>query len=332
MLRAHKETNRRSHRPLPPTTIMNKHTEMKSGEMTMAVLACGTMGTAILSGVLDCQAAMSRGEVSTDLSASSQAGETFERVPLPRKYIATVGRDSTAKRLVRTFEEAGHTNVEVFKQSNVEAVRKSDLVLLCTKPQRVSEFLSEPGMQEALEGKMVVSIAAGTTIAKIKQCVPLSTKVVRAMPNTPCRIREGMTVISDVKELSHEQRDLLATIFSAVGRCNFLDEKYFDAATALAGSGPAFATLFLEAMADGGVMMGLPRAEALELAAQTMQGAARMVLQSGAHPAVIKDSVTTPGGCTIAGLLQMEDGRVRSTIARTIQTAAEHAAGLGKQN
>ena len=142
MLRAHKETNRRSHRPLPPTTIMNKHTEMKSGEMTMAVLACGTMGTAILSGVLDCQAAMSRGEVSTDLSASSQAGETFERVPLPRKYIATVGRDSTAKRLVRTFEEAGHTNVEVFKQSNVEAVRKSDLVLLCTKPQRCLLYTS----------------------------------------------------------------------------------------------------------------------------------------------------------------------------------------------
>ena len=91
-------------------------------------------------------------------------------------------------------------------------------------------------------------------------------------------------------------------------------------------------TLFLEAMTDGGVMMGLPRAEALELAAQTMQGAARMVLESGSHPAAIKDSVTTPGGCTIAGLLQMEDGRVRSTVARTIQTAAEHAAGLGKSS
>ena len=117
-----------------------------------------------------------------------------------------------------------------------------------------------------------------------------------------------------------------------MGKCNFLDEKYFDAATALAGSGPAFVTLFLEAMTDGGVMMGLPRAEALELAAQTMQGAARMVLESGTHPAAIKDSVTTPGGCTIAGLLQMEDGRVRSTVARTIQTAAEHAAGLGKSS
>lgn len=300
--------------------------------MTMAVLACGTMGTAILSGVLDFQLSMENGDNSKDLAATSQHGESFERVPLPKKYIATVGRDSTAKRLASTFSEAGHSNVEVFQQRNVEAVRRSDIVLLCTKPQRVSEFMSEPGMKEALENKILVSIAAGTTINTIQKVVPPSTKVVRAMPNTPCRIREGMTVISDVKWLTHLERDLIATIFSAVGKCNFLDEKYFDAATALAGSGPAFVTLFLEAMTDGGVMMGLPRAEALELAAQTMQGAARMVLESGTHPAAIKDSVTTPGGCTIAGLLQMEDGRVRSTVARTIQTAAEHAAGLGKSS
>lgn len=300
--------------------------------MTMAVLACGTMGTAILSGVLDFQLSMENGHISKDVAATSHHGESFERVPLPKKYIATVGRDSTAKRLASTFSEAGHSNVEVFQQRNVEAVRRSDIVLLCTKPQRVSEFMSEPGMKEALENKILVSIAAGTTINSIQKVVPPSTKVVRAMPNTPCRIREGMTVISDVKWLTHLERDLIATIFSAVGKCNFLDEKYFDAATALAGSGPAFVTLFLEAMTDGGVMMGLPRAEALELAAQTMQGAARMVLESGSHPAAIKDSVTTPGGCTIAGLLQMEDGRVRSTVARTIQTAAEHAAGLGKSS
>lgn len=300
--------------------------------MTMAVLACGTMGTAILSGVLDFQLSMENGHISKDVAATSHHGESFERVPLPKKYIATVGRDSTAKRLASTFSEAGHSNVEVFQQRNVEAVRRSDIVLLCTKPQRVSEFMSEPGMKEALENKILVSIAAGTTINTIQKVVPPSTKVVRAMPNTPCRIREGMTVISDVKWLTHLERDLIATIFSAVGKCNFLDEKYFDAATALAGSGPAFVTLFLEAMTDGGVMMGLPRAEALELAAQTMQGAARMVLESGTHPAAIKDSVTTPGGCTIAGLLQMEDGRVRSTVARTIQTAAEHAAGLGKSS
>lgn len=115
--------------------------------------------------------------------------------------------------------------------------------------------------------------------------------------------------------------NLLVSIFSSTGLCRVLDEKYFDACTALSGSGPAFACIVLEAMADGGVMMGLPRKEALELAAQTMQGAARMVL-SGLHPAQLKDSVTTPGGCTIAGLLTLEDGKVRSTMARAIQVAA----------
>ena len=115
--------------------------------------------------------------------------------------------------------------------------------------------------------------------------------------------------------------NFLVSIFSSTGLCRILDEKYFDACTALSGSGPAFACIVLEAMADGGVMMGLPRKEALELAAQTMQGAARMVL-SGLHPAQLKDSVTTPGGCTIAGLLTLEDGKVRSTMARAIQVAA----------
>jgi len=162
--------------------------------------------------------------------------------------------------------------------------------------------------------------------------VPSSTRVVRAMPNTPCKIREGMTVVSNLPPSEREERDraLILKIFSSIGRCRFLDEKHFDACTALSGSGPAFACIFLEAMADGGVMMGLPRAEALELAAQTLQGAARMVLQGSTHPAQLKDAVTTPGGCTIAGLLALEDGRVRSTIARGIQIATERASELGQ--
>lgn len=141
-----------------------------------------------------------------------------------------------------------------------------------------------------------------------------------------------MTILSTLPPTSEPQDSaVLLSIFSSVGRCRFLPEKHFDACTALAGSGPAFACVFLEAMADGAVMMGLPRKEAIEVAAQSMQGAARMVLQSGVHPATIKDSVTTPGGCTIAGLLALEDGKVRSTVARTIQAAAEHAAGLGQK-
>ncbi|WFD02093.1 pyrroline-5-carboxylate reductase [Malassezia obtusa] len=277
-----------------------------SAYKTMAVLGCGTMGTAILSGVLDCRHSQEEG-------AQPFAPSDGETVPLPEKYIATVNRAESKRRLESTFQEEGH-DVEVLVQDNVEA----------------SLVLQEEGMQEALKDKLLISIAAGTTISKIEGYAP-SARVVRAMPNTPSKIREGMTVVSHLpKNSSTSDRALLNTIFSAVGRCRFLDEKHFDAATALAGSGPAFTTLFLEAMTDGGVMMGLPRSEALELAAQTIQGAARMVLQTGRHPAAIKDSVTTPGGCTIAGLLQMEDGKLRSTVARSIQTAAEHAAGLGK--
>ncbi|KOS13068.1 pyrroline-5-carboxylate reductase [Malassezia pachydermatis] len=303
---------------------------MASSQTTLAVLACGTMGSAILSGVMDTIKARVQNETPVERSVSSLASETNTDAPLPTRYITTVGRSATAKRLERLFAHAGYENVEILVQNNVEAAKQGDIVLLCCKPQRVTEFLSEEGMREALEGKILVSIVAGITSARLATMVGPTTKVVRAMPNTPSKIREGMTVISNEPHLSQMDRDVLASIFSAVGTCRFLDEKYFDAATALAGSGPAFVALFLEAMADGGVMMGLPRPEALELAAQTMQGAARMVLQTGMHPAAIKDSVTTPGGCTIAGLLQMEDGNLRSTVARTIQTAAEHAAGLGK--
>lgn len=141
-------------------------------------------------------------------------------------------------------------------------------------------ILGAPGMSSALEGKLLISILAGVTIEQLTSMVPASTRVVRAMPNTPCRIREGMTVVSAIPSSSsptpskHDlqlelDRSIILAIFSSIGRCRFLDEKHFDACTALSGSGPAFACIVLEAMADGGVMMGLPRTEALELAAQS---------------------------------------------------------------
>ncbi|CAG8537149.1 6236_t:CDS:2, partial [Ambispora leptoticha] len=142
-------------------------------------------------------------------------------------------------------------------------------------------------------------------------------------------IREGMTVLSCQPNIVGEEKAFASWVFSALGRSRFLDEKHLDAVTGLSGSGPAFACVVLEALADGGVMMGLPRDVALELAAQALQGAARMVLQTEKHPAEIKDSVTTPAGCTIAGLLTMEDGKIRSTLARTVQEATKVASTLG---
>jgi pyrroline-5-carboxylate reductase len=136
-------------------------------------------------------------------------------------------------------------------------------------------------------------------------------------------------VLAPAAGVSPEDVGVVERLFGAVGRVRVLDERHLDAVTGLSGSGPAFAFVMLESLADGGVMMGLPRAVAIELAAQTMLGAARLVLERGEHPAALKDQVTTPAGCTIAGLLTMEDGRIRSTLARTIQEATRVASGLG---
>ncbi|KAH9048171.1 pyrroline-5-carboxylate reductase [Lactarius hengduanensis] len=279
---------------------------------TLCVLGCGTMGIAITSGVfasLDSQGPLHRlgsghPKWESHTPGTSTPTDVTEGDPtLPSRFIACVMREESAKRLRGTFRSlTGGEAIEVTVGQNLAAVRQSDVVLLCCKPQVAHLILNETGVKEALAGKLLISILAGVTIAQLSNWVLPSTTVIRAMPNTPCRIR----------------------------RCRFLEEKHFDACTALSGSGPAFACIFLEAMADGGVMMGLPRAEALELAAQTLQGAARMTLQSDMHPAQIKDSVTTPGGCTIAGLLALEDGRVRSTIARAIQVATERASELGQ--
>lgn len=298
------------------------------------------MGIAITSGVIEsldaAKRSLSNGFPKWEVHTPGTLTPTAETPDssVPSRFLACVSRESTAERLVKVFAKIGSlgSKVEVLASRNVEAVRQSDVVILCCKPQLAEGILGEQGMIEALEGKLLISILAGVTIRQLTNWVSSSTRVVRAMPNTPCKIREGMTVVSTLPPSPHEETDnaIILKIFSSIGRCRFLDEKHFDACTALAGSGPAFACIFLEAMADGGVMMGLPRTEALELAAQTFQGAARMVLQGNIHPAQIKDAVSTPGGCTIAGLLALEDGRVRSTIARGIQVATERASELGQ--
>ncbi|KAF8201698.1 pyrroline-5-carboxylate reductase [Pholiota molesta] len=297
------------------------------------------MGIAILSGVLDSLEPPSSKILSGLTKWESHTPGTLTPVgpsdaSVPSRFMACVSREESAVKLRKIFSGIGPlgASVEVLASRNLEAVQKADVVILCCKPQLAYTIISEPGIKEALEGKLLISILAGITMRQLTEWVSSSTRVVRAMPNTPCKIREGMTVVSVLPPSDQEEIDraVILKIFSSIGRCRFLEEKHFDACTALSGSGPAFACIFMEAMADGGVMMGLPRAEALELAAQTLQGAARMVLQGGIHPAQIKDSVTTPGGCTIAGLLALEDGRVRSTIARGIQIATERASELGQ--
>lgn len=213
---------------------------------------------------------------------------------------------------------------------NAEACRGADVILVCTKPRGVAEALGQARDAGALShGPLVISVAAGVATPEIQGAAGAQPRVIRAMPNTPSLIGEGMTVLSPGASAGDEDLAIARTIFESLGRVQILDEEHMDAVTGLSGSGPAFVYVIIEALAEGGVMTGLPRAVATELAAQTVKGAARMVLETGRHPAALKDDVTTPAGCTVSALLALEDGRLRSVLARGVQEAARSAAGLG---
>jgi len=263
----------------------------------IGIMGCGTMGEAILVGLNQVEGG-------------------------PHVTTVSTRRTATAERLAATHGVEATTD-------NAAVARAVDVVVLCVKPSAARAVLDAPGVTEALAGKLLISICAGVDTRALAQSASQSA-IVRAMPNTPSVIGEGMTVVSPGPRATEAHMALAQTIFEGVGRCRILEEKHLDAVTGLSGSGPAFAFVILESLADGGVRMGLPRDVAVELAAQTMAGAARMVLVTGRHPAALKDEVTTPAGCTIAGLLTMEDGRIRSTMARTIEEAARVASGLGE--
>jgi pyrroline-5-carboxylate reductase len=213
--------------------------------------------------------------------------------------------------------------------NNVEAARTASAALLCLKPQHMAGALDHDEIRTALAGKLVISIAAGVRLAQLGSWLPRSA-LIRAMPNTPAVIGQGMTVLARGKGVTDQQVALASELFTAVGRAAELDEANMDVVTALNGSGPAFAFLVMEALADGAVMMGLRRDVAIHIAAQMLQGAARMVLETGLHPAALKDQVTTPAGCTIAGLLTLEDGKIRSVLARAVEEASRVAGRLGQ--
>jgi pyrroline-5-carboxylate reductase len=265
---------------------------------TLAVLGCGTMGEAMVRGILR--------------SGKLEPGQIFAT---DRR--AEVTRALKEKHGVRTGSD------------NREACKAAAVILVCVKPHEVEPLLADPGLAPLLAGKLVVSIAAGVRLEQLAGWLPQSA-VVRAMPNTPCLIGEGMTVIARGPGVTDAQAATVLEIFRSVGGCLEAEDKVMDAVTSLNGSGPAFAYIILEALTDGGVRMGLRRDTAMQIAAQMFQGAARMVLQTGMHPAALKDQVTTPAGSTIAGLLIMEDGRIRSVIARAVEEAAKTAAKLGQ--
>ncbi len=212
---------------------------------------------------------------------------------------------------------------------NLALAAESDILLLALKPPKTLEVTGALGQAGILRpGTLVVSIAAGVTTSRLQAALGERVPVIRAMPNTPCAVGCGATVLAAGRRASTRHLQLARTLFEPLGAVLELEEKHLDTVTGLSASGPAFVYVILEALADGGVARGLPRKVALELAARMVYGAAAMVLTTGRHPASLKDDVTTPAGCTIAGILALEDGGIRSILSRAVEIASKRAGEL----
>ena len=238
----------------------------------------------------------------------------------PKNTVATVRHQERAQELSQELGISVTTD-------NRQAAQQSDLVLLCVKPQTVREVTEEIAA-EMTPGKQLISIAASVPTRYIEEILDSEVPVVRAMPNTPCVIGCGMTGLCKGKFADESHLDTAQTLFDSVGLTVTVDEKRMDAVTGLSASGPAFVFIILESLAEGGVKVGLPRDVATLLAAQTVQGAARMTLETGQHPALLKDAVTTPAGCTVDGIMELEEGKLRVTLIKAVVKATERAKEL----
>lgn len=264
--------------------------------MKLAILGCGKMGSALVKGVV--AAGVVQG---SDVSLSD---------------VYAPGRQQLASELPGSRECS----------SNLEAATGADLVLLCVKPYDVAEVLKE--ISSTPQATLVVSIAAGVPLSKLEAAAGKH-RVIRVMPNTPAMIGKGAAAYA--LGCSATEADATATdkLLAATGLAVRVKESLLDAVTGLSGSGPAYVYTVIEALADGGLLMGLSKEQALKLAAQTVVGAAEMVLQTGLHPAILRDQVTSPGGTTIAGLAALERNGVRNAFMEAVKTATLRAKELG---
>lgn len=296
------------------------------------------MGIAILGGILS---SLSEMQGPRPLQTPTSGTNTPEEPPprLPSRFIACVRSSESAKRVKGALWE--HSSVvKVVQNDNLAAVMQSEIVLLACKPWVVKQVLGETGMTKALHGKLLISVCAGVAVDDIEEAlhgaVPSKPpevdgrcRIVRAMCNTAALIRESMTVIgASEPPLPPDTQALVTWIFKRIGDVVYLPSANMDVSTALCGSGPAMFALMLEAAIDGAVAMGLPRAAAQRMATQTMRGTTGLV-QSGQHPCLLRESVCTPGGCTIGGILTLEEGSARGTISRAIREATVVASQLG---
>ena len=206
-----------------------------------------------------------------------------------------------------------------------EAAAQSDAVILAVKPQQAETLL--PGIREALAGKFVLSVMAGWPFGRLSAALP-GARVLCAMPNTPLQAGEGMTLLSARTSCTAEEKEFAVRLFSSAGRIAWVEESFFDAANAVSGCGPAYAFIFIEALADAAVLGGVPRSMAYGLAAQMLLGSARLLLESGQHPGALKDAVCSPGGMTIEGVRALEQGGFRAAVMNAVGACAEKGAAM----
>jgi len=238
------------------------------------------------------------------------------------QIFATVHHPERAQALSAQF------GVEV-TTDNLAAAQQADVILLGVKPIQVPGIIEQ--IKPALSAdKLVLSFAASVTTRSIEDIAGYDLGVIRAMPNTPAMLAAGITALCAGRFVTEEEMAIAQRIFQTVGRTVVVDEKHMDAVTGLSGSGPAFLYIIIEALAEAGVNVGLPRDVATMLAAQTTLGSARMVLETGYHPALLKDAVTTPAGCTVDGILELEEGGLRVTLIKAVKRATQRARELAR--
>jgi pyrroline-5-carboxylate reductase len=213
--------------------------------------------------------------------------------------------------------------------SNTEVVQSAKVIFLAVKPDQVASVLA--GVREHFTSEhLLISIAAGVPVAKLEAGLSVGVRVIRVMPNTPALVGESASAYALGKSATSADGELAQKLFSAVGAAFQVKESLLDAVTGLSGSGPAYVYQFIEALSDGGVAAGLPRDIATKLAAQTVLGSAKMVLETGQHPGALKDMVTSPGGTTIEGLHELEKGKLRGTVISAVRAATEKSKKLGQ--
>jgi len=267
--------------------------------MKLAIIGLGNMGQAILSGILKAEIIKAKNIIAAD-----------------KKFA-----DSN-------FKDTDEFSEITITADNQKAVKEADYIILAVKPQ-IIHFVMED-IKDFAQSKVIISIAAGVKIKTLSQYFTADTKIIRVMPNTPVLVAEGMSALYYSPSVEADEKALVEKIFNSFGETIEVEESDMDAVTGLSGSGPAFVYIFIEALADAGVLKGLTREKALKLAAQTVKGGAEMVLSSGNHPAELKDMVTSPAGTTIAGVAELEQNSFRSAVIRAVKTAAERSEELGK--